>query len=53
LNAHGASRVVVVKETGTKMPADLGGIIYLTLEDRSEWQDTAKDGSGIIAQTNV
>jgi hypothetical protein len=32
--ARGKDRVAIVREKGTKMPADLGGIIYLTLDDR-------------------
>jgi hypothetical protein len=41
MSAHGAARMVVVRETGTKMPADLGGMIYLSIEDRDAWKDTA------------
>jgi hypothetical protein len=32
--ARGKERVAIVREKGTKMPADLGGVIYLRLEDR-------------------
>jgi predicted nucleotide-binding protein len=32
--ARGKDRVAIIRESGAKMPADLGGIIYLTLEDR-------------------
>jgi predicted nucleotide-binding protein len=42
MSARGSSRVVIVREKGTKMPADLGGIIYLSIEDRNHWQETAK-----------
>jgi hypothetical protein len=34
---------VVVREKGTKMPADLGGMIYLTIERRADWRKTATD----------
>jgi CAP12/Pycsar effector protein, TIR domain len=33
--ARGKERVAIVREIGAKMPADLGGIIYLSLEDRN------------------
>ena len=33
--------MVVVREKGTKMPADLGGMIYLTIENRADWRQTA------------
>jgi len=33
--ARGKERVAIVRELGAKMPADLGGIIYLSLQDRS------------------
>jgi hypothetical protein len=33
--ARGKERVAIIREAGAKMPADLGGIIYLSLEDRS------------------
>lgn len=38
ISAHGPERVVVVQEKGTKMPADLGGLIYLSMEDRAQWE---------------
>ena len=40
--ARGKERVAIVREAGTKMPADLGGVIYLTLEKRSEWKPVAE-----------
>jgi predicted nucleotide-binding protein len=43
MNAHTARRMVVVREEGTKMPADLGGMIYLTVESRTEWRQTARE----------
>lgn len=42
MSAHTAKRMVVVREKGTKMPADLGGMIYLTLNRRNEWKAMAK-----------
>jgi predicted nucleotide-binding protein with TIR-like domain len=43
MSAHTARRMVVVREKGTKMPVDLGGMIYLTIEDRADWTGTAKE----------
>jgi predicted nucleotide-binding protein len=43
MSAHTAKRMVVIRESGTKMPADLGGMIYLTLNRRNEWKSVAKD----------
>jgi predicted nucleotide-binding protein len=43
MSAHTAKRLVVVREKGTKMPADLGGMIYLTIERRADWSKTATD----------
>lgn len=34
-HAKGRERVLIIRETGAKMPADLGGSIYATLQDRS------------------
>lgn len=42
MSAAGASRTLIVREAGTKMPADLGGIIYLSIENRDSWQSTAR-----------
>ena len=39
---RGTSRTLIVREAGTKMPADLGGIIYLSIENRDSWQSTAR-----------
>ncbi len=33
--ARGKQRVAIVREKGAKMPADFGGIIYLSLDDRN------------------
>lgn len=42
MSAASASRTLVVREAGTKMPADLGGIIYLTIGGRDTWKATAQ-----------
>ena len=34
--AKGRDRVLIIREEGAKMPADLGGNIYLTLTDRND-----------------
>jgi CAP12/Pycsar effector protein, TIR domain len=34
-HAKGHERVLVIREQGAKMPADLGGVVYETLTDRS------------------
>jgi predicted nucleotide-binding protein len=34
--ARGKERVAIVREQGAKMPADLGGIIYLSLENKNQ-----------------
>lgn len=36
MDAKGRERVLVIREEGAKMPADVGGGIYLTLRDRSD-----------------
>lgn len=36
MEAKGRERVLVIRESGTKMPADIGGGIYLSLSDRSD-----------------
>jgi predicted nucleotide-binding protein len=43
MSAHTAKRMVVVREKDTKMPADLGGMIYLTLNRRNEWKAVASE----------
>jgi predicted nucleotide-binding protein len=42
--ARGRDRVLIIREEGAKMPADLGGNIYLTLPDKD---DTRSIESGI------
>lgn len=34
-HSKGFERVLVIREEGSKMPADLGGVIYLNVADRS------------------
>jgi predicted nucleotide-binding protein len=36
MSLKGPGRVLIVREEGTKMPADLGGQIYTALQDRSD-----------------
>jgi predicted nucleotide-binding protein len=36
MEAKGRERVLVVLEEGAKLPADIGGGIYLSLKDRSD-----------------
>ena len=38
VSAKGKERVLIVREKGAKMPADLGGDIYASLDDRSNLQ---------------
>jgi predicted nucleotide-binding protein len=35
-NAKSDQRVLIIREEGAKMPADVGGQIYLSLKDRSD-----------------
>ncbi len=35
-SAKGKKRVLIVRESGTRLPADLGGDIYASLEDRTD-----------------
>jgi predicted nucleotide-binding protein len=48
MSAAGGSRTLMVREVGTKMPADLGGIIYLTVSDRDAWKVTAQQISDAV-----
>jgi hypothetical protein len=41
--AKGKERVLIVRETGSKMPADLGGDIYAGLDDRSDITSIEQD----------
>jgi CheY-like chemotaxis protein len=43
MNAHTTRRMVVVREKGSKMPSDLGGMIYLNIERREDWRQTARE----------
>jgi hypothetical protein len=36
LRANGRDRVAVIREEGAKMPADLGGNVYISLKDRGD-----------------
>jgi hypothetical protein len=36
LRANGRGQVAVIREEGAKMPADLGGNVYISLKDRSD-----------------
>lgn len=36
MKAKGKERVLIITEEGTKMPADLGGNIYLPLKNRND-----------------
>ncbi len=36
VRAKGHARVLIIREEGAKMPADLGGVVYETLSDRSD-----------------
>lgn len=35
-NSKGRERVLIIREEGAKMPADVGGAIYLSLKDRND-----------------
>ena len=34
--AKGKERVLIIREEGTKMPADLGGVVYISLKNRED-----------------
>lgn len=36
LRAKGKNRVAIIREDGAKMPADLGGCVYIPLKDRTD-----------------
>jgi predicted nucleotide-binding protein len=36
IQEKGRERVLIVREKGAKMPADVGGGIYLSLKDRTD-----------------
>jgi predicted nucleotide-binding protein len=48
ISAHTARRVLVVREKGTKMPSDLGGIIYENIEKREVWEPTARRVADVL-----
>ena len=39
--AAGRNRTILIKERGAKIPSDLDGIIYETLDKRSSWLPVA------------
>ena len=41
--ARGKKRVAIVLESGAKMPGDLGGVIYLPLENRNQLLPVKRD----------
>ena len=41
--SHGKERVAIIREEGAKMPADLGGVIYLGFDDRKELDGLKQD----------
>ena len=43
ISAKGKRNVLIIRESGAKMPADLGGVIYLSLSDRNNI-DSVKPG---------
>jgi predicted nucleotide-binding protein len=47
-HAKGHQRVLIVREAGAKMPADLGGSIYAPLADRSNIDPIAKQLEGFV-----
>jgi predicted nucleotide-binding protein len=36
IRAIGKNRVAIIREDGAKIPADLGGIVYIPIKDRSD-----------------
>ncbi len=36
MHAKGKERVLIIREEGAKMPADLGGDIYVPLKDKAD-----------------
>jgi hypothetical protein len=36
IRAKGKERVLIIREDGAKMPADLGGVVYVSLKDRTQ-----------------
>lgn len=50
MSLKGAKRVLIVRENGAKMPADLGGQIYTTVPDRSDITPIKNDLARFLAQ---
>lgn len=42
-HAKGNDRVLIIRERGAKMPTDLGGLVYVTLEDRANIEPIKED----------
>jgi hypothetical protein len=40
---RGTNRVLIVRETDAKMPADLGGIIYISINTPKQWKAVANE----------
>jgi len=50
-NSKGHNRILVILESGAKMPADLGGQIYASLEDRSNIEPIERRVWSFLADT--
>jgi predicted nucleotide-binding protein len=50
VHAKGQRRVLIVLESGAKMPADLGGSIYAPLDDRSNIESLAGQLKRFLAE---
>lgn len=50
MQVRGKSRVAIVREAGTKMPADLGGVIYLRFDNRRKLRATKQGLRKFMAQ---
>ena len=48
IGLKGKRNVLIVRETGSKMPADLGGDIYASLKDKSDLGSVEKTIQGFI-----
>lgn len=51
--AHGKARVAIIREAGAKMPADLGGIIYLGFDDRKQLGALKQDLLGFLSSVHA
>ena len=50
MQVRGKARVAIVREAGTKMPADLGGVVYLSFDNRRQLQATKRGLRQFMAQ---